>query len=134
MESSPWLLHVPSAARHPGRYFVLALYDAWTENFANPGSVEHALGRAAGEAVEEARTHVADLIGADAKEIILTSGATEANNLAIKGAARFAAVQGSDRRRIVTVATDTVVGWPRVPMARDSLISCLARRGASRSM
>lgn len=78
----------------------------WEENFANPGSVEHAMGRAAGEAVEEARAHVAELIGADAKEIILTSGATEANNLAIKGAARFAAAQGSDRRRIVTVATE----------------------------
>ena len=78
----------------------------WEENFANPGSVEHALGRAAEEAVEEARGYVAELIGADAKEIILTSGATESNNLAIKGAARFAAAQGSDRRRIVTVATE----------------------------
>ncbi|NMJ39792.1 aminotransferase class V-fold PLP-dependent enzyme [Roseomonas sp. JC162] len=78
----------------------------WEENFANPGSVEHTMGRAAEEAVEEARGHVAELIGADAKEIVLTSGATEANNLAIKGAARFAAAQGSDRRRIVTVATE----------------------------
>jgi cysteine desulfurase len=73
----------------------------WEENFANPGSVEHALGRAAEEAVEAARAQVADLIGADANEIILTSGATEANNLAIKGAARFAAAQGTDRRRVV---------------------------------
>ena len=78
----------------------------WEENFANPGSVEHAMGRAAEEAVEQARRHIAELIGADAKEIILTSGATEANNLAIKGAARFAARQGSERRRIVTVATE----------------------------
>ncbi len=78
----------------------------WEDNFANPGSVEHTLGRAAEEAVEQARAHIADLIGADAKEIVLTSGATEANNLAIKGAARFAAAQGSDRRRIVTVATE----------------------------
>ena len=78
----------------------------WEENFANPGSVEHAMGRAAEEAVEEARAHIAGLIGADGKEIVLTSGATEANNLAIKGAARFAAAQGSDRRRIVTVATE----------------------------
>ena len=78
----------------------------WEENFANPGSVEHTMGRAAEEAVEEACGHVAELIGADAKEIVLTSGATEANNLAIKGAARFAAAQGSDRRRIVTVATE----------------------------
>lgn len=78
----------------------------WEENFGNPGSVEHAMGRAAEEAVEEARGHVAALIGADAREIVLTSGATEANNLAIKGAARFAAAQGSGRRRIVTVATE----------------------------
>ena len=78
----------------------------WEDNFANPGSVEHVMGRAAEEAVEQARAHVAELIGADAKEVILTSGATEANNLAIKGAARFAASQGSDRRRIVTVATE----------------------------
>jgi cysteine desulfurase len=78
----------------------------WEENFANPGSVEHAMGRAAEEAVEEARRHVADLIGADPKEVVLTSGATESNNIAIKGAARFAAAQGSARRRIVTVATE----------------------------
>lgn len=78
----------------------------WEENFANPGSVEHAMGRAAEEAVEEARAHVAALIGADTKEIVLTSGATESNNLAIKGAARFAAGQGAERRRIVTVATE----------------------------
>ena len=78
----------------------------WEENFANPASVEHAMGRAAEEAVEEARGYIAELIGTDAKEIVLTSGATEANNLAIKGAARFAASQGSDRRRIVTVATE----------------------------
>ena len=78
----------------------------WEDNFANPGSVEHAMGRAAEEAVEQARAHIADLIGADPREIVLTSGATEANNLAIKGAARFAASQGSDRRRIVTLATE----------------------------
>jgi cysteine desulfurase len=78
----------------------------WEDNFANPGSVEHAMGRAAAEAVEQARAHIADLIGADAKEIILTSGATEANNLAIKGAARFAASQGTGRRRVVTLATE----------------------------
>ena len=78
----------------------------WEENFANPHSVEHAMGREAEEAVEAARAEVAALIGAEAREIVLTSGATEANNLAIKGAARFAAQQGSDRRRIVTLATE----------------------------
>ncbi|HZF75552.1 MAG TPA: aminotransferase class V-fold PLP-dependent enzyme [Acetobacteraceae bacterium] len=78
----------------------------WEENWANPGSVEHAMGREAEEAVEAARGHVAELIGADPKEIVLTSGATEANNLAIKGAARFARSQGSARRRVVTLATE----------------------------
>ena len=78
----------------------------WEENFANPHSAEHALGRAAEAAVEVARGHVAELIGASAAEIIFTSGATEANNIAIKGAARFAAGQGSERRRIITLATE----------------------------
>ena len=90
----------------PDPRVLAAMRPWWEENFANPGSVEHALGRAAEEAVEQARTHIAELIGADAREIILTSGATEANNLAIKGAARFAAGQGADRRRIVTAATE----------------------------
>ncbi len=78
----------------------------WEENFANPGSVEHAMGQAAEAVVEAARGHVAALIGAEASEILFTSGATEANNLAIKGAARFAKAQGTDRLRVVTVATE----------------------------
>lgn len=78
----------------------------WEENFANPHSVEHILGRAAEEAVEAARAEVAALIGAEAREIVFTSGATESNNLAIKGAARFAAAQGDPRRRVVTVVTE----------------------------
>lgn len=78
----------------------------WEENFANPGSVEHAMGLAAEAAVEAARGHVAALIGAEATEMLFTSGATEANNLAIKGAARFAKGQGSERLRIVTVVTE----------------------------
>lgn len=78
----------------------------WEENFANPASVEHALGRAAEAAVEQARAQVAELIGAQASEIVFTSGATESNNIAIKGAARFAAAQGTERRRIVTLATE----------------------------
>ncbi|MBC9179394.1 cysteine desulfurase family protein [Pseudoroseomonas ludipueritiae] len=78
----------------------------WEENFANPHSVEHILGRAAEGAVEAARSEVAALVGAEAREIVFTSGATESNNLAIKGAARFAAAQGDPRRRIITVATE----------------------------
>lgn len=78
----------------------------WEENFANPHSIEHVLGRDAEAAVEQARAEVAALIGAEARELVFTSGATEANNLAIKGAARFAAAQGDPRRRIVTLETE----------------------------
>jgi cysteine desulfurase len=74
-----------------------------TERFGNPHSESHMLGRAAAAAVEEARAKVAALIGADAREIVFTSGATEANNLAILGAARF--LKGV-KRRVVTVATE----------------------------
>jgi cysteine desulfurase len=76
----------------------------WEENFANPHSVEHAMGRQAEAAVEVAREQVAELIGAEGREIVFTSGATEANNLAIKGAARFAGL--GERRRIITLATE----------------------------
>ena len=76
----------------------------WEDNFANPHSVEHAMGREVEAAVEAARGHVADLIGAEGREIIFTSGATEANNLAIKGAARFTGTEGP--RRVITLATE----------------------------
>jgi cysteine desulfurase len=82
-------------------------YDAmkpWlTERFGNPHSESHALGHAAAEAVEIARAQVAALINADPREIVFTSGATEANNLAILGAARFLKGQ---KTRVVTVATE----------------------------
>jgi cysteine desulfurase len=86
---------------------VLAVMLPWfTENFANPHSAEHAMGRAAEAAVEAARAQVAALIGADSREIVLTSGATESNNIAIKGAARHARRVGDTRRRVITVATE----------------------------
>ena len=64
------------------------------EQFGNPASRSHAYGWAAEEAVEIAREHVAALIGADPREIVWTSGATESNNLAIKGAAQFHQAKG----------------------------------------
>ena len=76
----------------------------WEENFANPHSVEHSLGRAAEEAVEAAREQAAELIGAEPRELVFTSGATESNNIAIKGAARFAGAEGP--RRVITLATE----------------------------
>jgi cysteine desulfurase len=94
------------ATTPPDPRVLAAMRPWWEENFANPASVEHALGRAAEEAVEAARAEVAALIGAAASEVVLTSGATEANNLAIKGAARFAASQGDRRRRVITLATE----------------------------
>ena len=75
----------------------------FTEIFGNPHSRSHAFGTAAETVVETARAQVAQIIGADAKEIVFTSGATEANNLAIKGIARFH--QGG-RSQIVTCATE----------------------------
>ncbi len=74
-----------------------------TEIFGNPASRSHAFGWKAEQAVEEARAHVAALIGADPKEIIWTSGATEGNNLAIKGAANFYKTKG---RHIITQKTE----------------------------
>ena len=74
-----------------------------TELFGNPASRSHAYGWTAEEAVEEAREQVAALINADAKEIIWTSGATESNNLAIKGAAHFYKGKG---KHIITVKTE----------------------------
>ena len=85
---------------------VTAMLPWFTERFGNPHSSEHVLGREAEDAVEAARAEVAALIGGEAREVILVSGATEANNLAIKGAARFAAQQGDPRRRVITGATE----------------------------
>ncbi|MBA4381578.1 MAG: IscS subfamily cysteine desulfurase [Sideroxydans sp.] len=74
-----------------------------TEQFGNPASRSHAYGWTAEEAIERAREQVAALVNADPKEIVWTSGATESNNLALKGAANFYADKG---KHIVTVKTE----------------------------
>lgn len=74
-----------------------------TEFFGNAASRSHAFGWKAEAAVDEARGHVAALIGADPKEIVWTSGATEGNNLAIKGAAQFYKTKG---KHLVTQKTE----------------------------
>jgi cysteine desulfurase len=73
------------------------------QDFGNAASVTHAYGRRAAAAVEDARERVAAAIGAQPREIVFTSGATEANNLAIQGSARL---RPASRDRLVTVATE----------------------------
>ena len=78
-----------------------------TEKFGNPSSRQHLFGQEAHAAVEEARAHVARLIGAETGDIVFTSGATESNNLAVRGVGRGA---GSRGRHLVT----TVIEHPAV--------------------
>jgi len=112
------------------------------EQFGNPASRSHAYGWAAEEAVEIAREHVAALIGADPREIVWTSGATESNNLAIKGAAQFHQAKG---KHLITVQTehkavlDTMRELERVgfevtylPVQEDGLVSLAALEAAIR--
>jgi cysteine desulfurase len=73
------------------------------EKFGNPASRSHSFGWEADAAVEAAREQVAALVGSDAKEIVWTSGATESNNLAIKGAAHFYQTKG---KHLITVKTE----------------------------
>ncbi|MBN9421463.1 MAG: IscS subfamily cysteine desulfurase [Candidatus Accumulibacter sp. 66-26] len=73
------------------------------EKFGNPASRSHSFGWETEAAVEEAREEVAKLVGADAKEIVWTSGATESNNLAIKGAAHFYSGKG---KHLITLKTE----------------------------
>ena len=75
-----------------------------TEHFGNPASRSHSFGWTAEEAVEEARDEVAKLVNADPREIVWTSGATESNNLAIKGAANF--YSSTKGKHIITVQTE----------------------------
>mmetsp|Transcript_32366 Transcript_32366/g.77315 ORF Transcript_32366/g.77315 Transcript_32366/m.77315 type:complete len:470 (-) Transcript_32366:33-1442(-) len=80
-----------------------AMMPLLTWQYGNPHSRSHQYGWEAEEAVEDARASVADLIGADAKEIIFTSGATECNNMAVKGVARF---YKNRKKHIITTQTE----------------------------
>lgn len=99
---------------------VAAMTPYWTEHFGNPHSVDHAIGWQAADAVEAAATAVARLIGAEPDEIIFTSGATEANNLALLGLAGRAP---RTRRRILVSAIEhkCVLSAARAAAARHGI-------------
>jgi len=80
-----------------------AMLPYMTDHYGNPHSRTHAYGWEAEKAVEEARKNIADLIGADPKDIVFTSGATESNNMSIKGVARF---HQEKKRHIITTQTE----------------------------
>ncbi len=80
-----------------------AMLPYFKEKFGNPHSSSHSFGDEAADAVEKARAQVAGLIGAEAREIVFTSGATESNNISIQGAARF---HKGKKNHIVTVVTE----------------------------
>jgi len=97
----------------------MAMAPFFGEQFGNPHSADHAFGWEAAKAVRDARTSVAEFINADDDEIVFTSGATEACNLALQGVAHKVGPQGRDR--IVTVATEH-------PAVLDTVL-CLERIG-----
>ena len=98
-------IYLDNAATTPVDPRVLdAMLPYLREHFGNPASTTHPFGRIAQRAVENARAQVAQILNADEREIVWTSGATESNNLAIKGAAL--ARDAKSRRHLVTVATE----------------------------
>jgi cysteine desulfurase len=105
----PIYLDNQSSTRLDPRVFE-AMLPFFTEEYGNPHSTTHVYGRRAAAAIETARGEVAALINADPREIVFTSGATEANNLAIKGTAHFASLHpqgpGPVRDHIVALATE----------------------------
>jgi cysteine desulfurase len=105
MDSTPHFpIYMDYGATNPCDPRVVDAIIPWLrEHFGNPASRSHAWGWEAEVAVENARENVAALIGADPREIVWTSGATESNNLAIKGAAHFYKTRG---KHLITVKTE----------------------------
>jgi cysteine desulfurase len=104
METPHFPIYMDYSATNPCDPRVVDAMIPWLrEHFGNPASRSHAWGWEAEAAVEKAREQVAALIGADPREIVWTSGATESNNLAIKGAAHFYKSKG---KHIITVKTE----------------------------
>src|SRR5574343_766876 len=103
-ETPHFPIYMDYSATNPCDERVVDAMVPWLRNhFGNPASRSHAWGWEAEAAVEKAREHVAALIGADPREIVWTSGATESNNLALKGAAHFYKSKG---KHIITVKTE----------------------------
>jgi cysteine desulfurase len=105
MDTTPHFpIYLDYSATNPCDERVVDAMVPWLRShFGNPASRSHAWGWEAEAAVEKARTQVADLVGADPREIVWTSGATESNNLAIKGAAHFYKDKG---KHLITVKTE----------------------------
>jgi cysteine desulfurase len=104
MQTPHFPIYLDYSATNPCDPRVVDAMIPWLrEHFGNPASRSHAWGWEAEAAVEKARDQVAQLIGADPREIVWTSGATESNNLAIKGAAHFYKSKG---RHLITVKTE----------------------------
>jgi len=104
METPHFPIYMDYSATNPCDPRVVDAMVPWLrEHFGNPASRSHAWGWEAEAAVEKAREQVAALIGADPREIVWTSGATESNNLALKGAAHFYKTKG---KHLVTVKTE----------------------------
>ena len=104
MQTPHFPIYLDYSATNPCDPRVVDAMIPWLrEHFGNPASRSHAWGWEAEAAVEKAREQVAQLIGADPREIVWTSGATESNNLALKGAAHFYKGQG---KHIITVKTE----------------------------
>ena len=106
MSTAPTAVYLDHQATTPVDPRVLDVMMPWfSESFGNAHSGQHAWGRQAAEAAELAREKVAALIGAEAREVVFTSGATESNNLAIKGAVRFALRHGRGKH-VISVSTE----------------------------
>ena len=106
-----------------------AMLPFFTDKFGNAASRQHRFGWDANDAVERARKQVAALIGAGSKDIVFTSGATEANNLAIKGAAT---ARRGERDHVVTIATEhKAVLDPMASLAKDGCSVTVLPVGAS---